>query len=175
MPPSPYEPKPGIPVKRTFKTLRAGAIREDDLRKQMRERGFFSPEIIGDWPYIAGSELSSCTAPLRMMTRPLPGGGVTMTLYVALFRAPMAMALQMAEPVILERLATYLGHRCADKLVIKHFFDAPYKAPLKKRSRRRKQPATLQHASAVLQEIDDDRLRNILSRLAETLYNDTIN
>lgn len=159
-------------ISRTFRPLRADRIRNSTSSALLKSRGFFVPGIIADWEHIAGKELAACSSPLRMVTRPIPGGETNTTLYIALFRAPMAMALQMAEPVILERLAVYSGHKRANKLVIKHFFSGPERRRDIKRIRRPHNETLRREAADILTDIEDEALAKRLQSLADTLYHD---
>lgn len=140
------------------------------VREKLRERGFFSPEAVADWPLIAGPELAACTAPLRITARGLPGGAYALTLYVALFRAPMAMQLQMAERAILEKTAAYLGRRSLEKMVIKHFFDMRPPAPANAKTPKPPRPEQRRAAAELYGDIADPVLRERLAALADRLY-----
>ncbi len=72
-------------------------------RKAMGKRGLGEGGLIADWPSIVGAELAAVSAPSKL-TR---GGEATLTLRV---ESGHALALQHLEPLVVERINSYLGY-----------------------------------------------------------------
>ncbi|MSO68753.1 MAG: DUF721 domain-containing protein [Alphaproteobacteria bacterium] len=76
-------------------------------RPILREHGFALPAILSDWANIVGEALARDCSPERLAR------DGTLTIRVA---GPVATEIQHREPEILERIATYFGHRAVRRL-----------------------------------------------------------
>lgn len=120
--------------------------------------------LIADWPTIIGAELAAVTLPRQLDKR----GEGTLTLRVA---PAHALTVQHLEPLVLERVNTYLGHRAVSRLFLKQ---GPIASA---QPRARRAPATLsaeQKAAldARVATVDDDELRDALERLGRAVHQD---
>jgi hypothetical protein len=88
-------------------TLRAGALLSGAAGKLYRKQGFAHAEVLTDWPRVVGERLADATAPQKL-TR-----DGTLTVKVT---PGFALELQHMEPQVLERIATYFGHRAVKRL-----------------------------------------------------------
>ena len=76
-------------------------------RPILREHGFALPAILSDWANIVGDALARDCSPERLAR------DGTLTIRVA---GPVATEIQHREPEILERIASYFGHRAVRRL-----------------------------------------------------------
>jgi len=88
-------------------TLRAGALLSGAAGKLYRKQGFAHAEVLTDWPRVVGERLADATSPEKL-TR-----DGTLTVRVS---PGFALELQHMEPQVLERIATYFGHRAVKRL-----------------------------------------------------------
>lgn len=78
-------------------------------------RGKMQARLLRDWPQIVGPDMAKRCAP-DSLTFPRDGGGNgTLTLRAS---AAHALDIHYAEPVLLERLASYFGYRAITRLRI---------------------------------------------------------
>jgi len=138
------------------------------LAPSLAAQGFAASDILAAWPEIVGSRLATVTQPQRIEwkrrsppvdpeKRPEPA-----TLVVRVESA-FALELQHLAPVVIERVNSHFGWRCIGRLVLKQGpvrSEAPPARPL---------PAPteddLRAVDAAVASIDDDPLRDALSRL----------
>ncbi len=80
-------------------------------RPLLREHGFALPAILSNWAAIVGDGLARDCSPERLAR------DGTLTIRVA---GPVATEIQHREPEILERIATYFGHRAVRRLRLVH-------------------------------------------------------
>jgi hypothetical protein len=76
-------------------------------RPILREHGFALPAILSEWERIVGEGLARACSPERLAR------DGTLTIRVA---GPVATELQHREPEIIERIATYFGHRAVRRI-----------------------------------------------------------
>ena len=115
-------------------------------RPVLREHGFALPAILTDWAVIVGPALARDSAPERLSR------SGSLTIRVA---GPCALELQHRTPEILERIASYFGHRAVTRLRI-------VQGPLPKSTK----PA--RKALPALSAADNAELLSKTARLAET-------
>lgn len=89
------------------------------LKPAVKARGFAEARVLTDWPNIVGAQLASHTQPIAV--RGQPGG--KRVLHVAVAQA-YATQLHYAQPMILERIATYFGARAIDAVQVVATLDA---------------------------------------------------
>ncbi len=86
---------------------RLADVAQSATRPIMREHGFALPAILSEWANIVGETLARDCSPERLAR------DGTLTVRVA---GPLATELQHREPEILERIASYFGHRAVRRL-----------------------------------------------------------
>lgn len=79
-------------------------------RKAFAERGFHEAALLADWPAIVGENLADKCAAVAVRR----DGALEVRA-----EGPTAIALQHAEPQILDRIATYFGFRAVKRLVLR--------------------------------------------------------
>ncbi len=120
--------------------------------------------LIADWPSIVGAELAAVTLPRNLDKR----GEGTLTLRVA---SAHALAVQHLEPLVLERVNGYLGHRAVTRLFLQQ---GPI-AGAKPRARPAPPPLTTEQKAALearVGTVEDDQLRDALKRLGRAVHQD---
>lgn len=98
---------------RGMKTL-GGALHEV-VAPVYQARGFAEAKLIADWLKVVGAEMAEKATPLKV-TFP-QGQQVDGTLVIAV-QGGHAIEIQHLEPIILEKIATYLGHRAVSRVKI---------------------------------------------------------
>ncbi len=98
---------------RGMKTL-GGALHEV-VAPVYQARGFAEVKLIADWIKVVGAEVAEKSTPLKV-TFP-QGQQVDGTLLVAV-QGGYAIEIQHLEPLILEKIATYLGYRAISRVKI---------------------------------------------------------
>jgi hypothetical protein len=134
--------------------------------KAMRERGFAEDAIIARWPDIVGAEIARDAQPDRIrFPRGKRDGGV---LHLRVDGAA-ALEIQHEEPRIIERVNAFFGYPAIARLAL-------VQGPLPQRDTRPAKPPprplTADETAALdgkVGEIEDETLRNALSRLGRAI------
>ena len=79
----------------------------------MQKQGYVKAKILTGWPEIVGTELATKCKPRQITFKQKQQVGGTLTLRV---QGAFAVEIQHLEPLILEKLAIYLGYRAIDKI-----------------------------------------------------------
>jgi hypothetical protein len=151
-------------TKRRFGLRRLATVTRLASRDVLKANGFALPRILSDWTAIVGEPLGRETSPER-----LSRAGV-LTVRVA---GPSATELQHRAPEILERIATYFGHRAVLRL---RLVRGPLPRP-ESRAARPLRPLTPEETKAVIEstaEIGNPSLREALRRLGRSVIADNI-
>lgn len=142
-------PAAAPPVRRYFRLFPRTLSRcmEETARPLCAKNGFHEMRILTQWPLIVGSNLAARCTPVKLTTGQNNKEG-TLTI-----RAMGAAATEIhyAQPQILERLATYLGHHAITRLSI-------IQAPLltEKNPEPVKEPVLDESSSSQLQDLLDN-------------------
>lgn len=141
------------------------AVPADRVTKPVFGRhGFVSGALVVDWAAIVGSAVASHTLPLRIKFPPKERGEGTLEIKVA--SSAFATELQHLEPLIVERINGYFGWNAVARLRLRH-------GPLPPRERRHEVAPPEPDAegaarlNAVLDKVEDPRLREALERLGK--------
>jgi hypothetical protein len=130
-------------------------------------QGFAARELVTRWTEIAGPEISAHCEPLKMQwPRPVEGQPAEPATLVLRVEGPMALEIQHASDVILERVNRFFGWHAVGRLALRQ-------GPL---SRRRKPAAPLEpdasrveEVAKTLSSIEDKELRAALARLGASI------
>lgn len=151
-------------TKRRYGLRRLATVTRLASRDVLKANGFALPQILSEWTAIVGEPLGRETSPER-----LSRAGV-LTIRVA---GPAATELQHRAPEILERIATYFGHRAVVRLRL-------LRGPLPNTESRAAKPRralTRAEATAIDQstaEIGNPPLREALRRLGRSVIADNV-
>src|ERR1700742_2638423 len=140
-----------------------GDIFSDVYAKQ----GFAARELVTRWAEIIGSDLSEHCEPLKMQwPRPVEGQQVEPATLVLRVEGPMALEIQHASDVILQRVNRFFGWSAVGRLALRQ-------GPLSRRDRprpsRAPDAAEVARVAQTLSSIEDDDLRAALARLGASI------
>jgi hypothetical protein len=131
------------------------------------KQGFAARELVTRWADIAGAEVAAHSEPLKIQwPRPVEGQPQEPATLVLRVEGPMALEIQHASDVILQRVNRFFGWSAVGRLALRQ-------APLTRRTR----PAAsrVPDASAVakvaetLSSVEDEELRAALARLGASI------
>lgn len=130
-------------------------------------QGFASRELVTRWAEIAGPEVAMNSEPLKIQwPRPVDGQPQEPATLVLRVAGPVALEIQHASDVILQRVNRFFGWNAVGRLAIRQ-------APLARRKLRKaaKPPAEADVArlAETLTDIEDDALRTALARLGASI------
>jgi hypothetical protein len=131
------------------------------------KQGFAARELVTRWAEIAGPEISAHSEPLKIQwPRPVEGQPQEAATLVLRVEGPMALEIQHASDVILERVNRYFGWSAVGRIALRQ-------APLSRRK-----PPTASHApdpksvakvADTLSSVEDEELRAALARLGASI------
>src|SRR5271154_6881961 len=99
------------------------------------KQGFASRELVTRWAEIAGAEVAAHSEPLKIQwVRPVEGQPPEPATLVLRVEGPMALEIQHASDVILERVNRFFGWSAVGRLALRQ-------GPLSRRERPRPSPA----------------------------------
>lgn len=137
------------------------AIMSKATRPLFRARGFDAAGLLTDWPDIVGRPLADFTQPERL--------GRDGALSVRVADGGWALELRHLEPVVLERIAGYVGHRAVTRLAL---VQGPLPHPPSAPRRRRPRDLDAGEEAALrarLADAGDPGLRAALERLGRAV------
>lgn len=133
--------------KRRFFSRTLAECIEPICRPALNREGAAMAKIIRNWETIIGPEIARHATPRRITQRGDGGGTLVVRTHGA-----FALEIQHMEPVILERLASYLGFRVASRIKIEQ--------------------AGAQQPAGPKQRASAEHMRQALRQLAESLQSD---
>jgi hypothetical protein len=149
--------KPSRAFARPLRDLVGKAV-GDTFRKQ----GFASAELVTRWTEIAGAEIAAHSEPIKIQwPRPIEGEEREPGTLVLRVNGPAAIEIQHQVGVICERVNRFLGWRAVARIGLRQ-------APLRRgavKTRPAPDPDVTARISATLSDVEDDELRQALSRL----------
>ncbi len=131
------------------------------------KQGFAARELVTRWAEIAGAEIAAHSQPLKIQwPRPVerqPQEAATLVLRV---EGPMALEIQHASDVILQRVNRFFGWNAIGRLALRQ-------APLSRRDTPKTSTgpdaAAVEQVAATLSSVEDDELRTALARLGASI------
>jgi hypothetical protein len=130
-------------------------------------QGFAARELVTRWAEIAGPEISVHCEPLKIQwPRPVEGQPQEPATLVLRVDGPMALEIQHASDVILERVNRFFGWSAVGRLALRQ-------GPLSRRERpaasRAPDAAEVAEVAETLSSVEDDELRAALARLGASI------
>jgi hypothetical protein len=130
-------------------------------------QGFAARELVTRWAQIIGPELAAHCEPLKMQwPRPVEGQPQEPATLVLRVEGPMALEIQHASDVILQRINRFFGWSAVGRLALRQ-------GPLSRRERTRPSRAPdakqVEQVAQTLSSIEDDELRAALARLGASI------
>ena len=131
------------------------------------KQGFAARELVTRWAEIIGPDLSTHCEPLKMQwPRPVDGQQVEPATLVLRVEGPMALEIQHASDVILERVNRFFGWSAVGRLALRQ-------GPLSRRGRPRAAAAPdageVEQIAQTLTSVEDEPLRAALARLGAAI------
>src|SRR5205823_9827932 len=127
------------------------------------KQGFAARELVTRWAEIAGADIAAHCEPLKMQwPRPVEGQPAEPATLVLRVEGPVALEIQHASDVILERVNRFFGWQAVGRLALRQ---APLRRPEKPQRRRKPDAGAVAAAAEKLGAIEDPDLREALARL----------
>ena len=133
----------------------------------MPSRDLRRAELVTRWAEIAGPEVAAHSEPMKIQwPRPVEGQPQEPATLVLRVEGPVALEIQHASDVILQRVNRFFGWSAVGRLALRQ-------APLSRKESRKpaKPPAAADVAklAETMRAIEDDDLRNALARLGASI------
>jgi hypothetical protein len=131
------------------------------------KQGFAARELVTRWTEIIGPDLSAHCEPLKLQwPRPVEGQPQEAAMLVLRVEGPMALEIQHASDVILERVNRFFGWSAVGRLALRQ-------GPLSRRPRPRPPPVPdageVERIAKTLSSVEDEALRAALARLGASI------
>jgi hypothetical protein len=131
------------------------------------KQGFAARELVTRWAEIAGPEVAAHSEPLKIQwPRPVEGQPQEPATLVLRVEGPMALEIQHASDVILQRVNRFFGWSAVGRLALRQ-------APLSRRGRpqasRAPDPKAVASVAESLSGVEDEELRAALARLGASI------
>jgi hypothetical protein len=154
--------KPG-PIRAKPLSVLLSDVFSDTYAKQ----GFAARELVTRWAEIAGPEISAHSEPLKIQwPRPVEGQPQEPATLVLRVEGPMALEIQHASEIILQRVNRFFGWSAVGRLALRQ-------APLSRRDRPAARHApdakSVAEVARTLSAVEDDELRAALARLGASI------
>ena len=154
--------KPG-PISAKPLSLLLSDVFSDAYAKQ----GFAARELVTRWAEIAGPEVAAHSEPLKIQwPRPVEGQPQEPATLVLRVEGPMALEIQHASNVVLQRVNRFFGWSAVGRLALRQ-------APLSRRDRsptsRAPDPDAVAKVAKSLSAVEDEELRAALARLGASI------
>jgi hypothetical protein len=154
--------KPGPISAKPLSVLLSGVF-SDAYAKQ----GFAARELVTRWAEIAGPEIAAHSQPLKIQwPRPVEGQPQEPATLVLRVEGPMALEIQHASDVILQRVNRFFGWSAVGRLALRQ-------APLSRRDRppvfRAPDAKAVAKVAETLASVEDEELRAALARLGASI------
>jgi hypothetical protein len=131
------------------------------------KQGFAARELVTRWAEIAGPEIAAHSEPLKIQwPRPVEGQPQEPATLVLRVEGPMALEIQHASDVVLQRVNRFFGWSAVGRLALRQ-------APLARRDRpaasRAPDASSVAKVAQSLSAVEDDELRAALARLGASI------
>src|SRR4030088_3093810 len=131
------------------------------------KQGFAARELVTRWGEIAGPEIAAHSEPLKIQwPRPVDGQPQEPATLVLRVEGPMALEIQHASDVVLQRVNRFFGWSAVGRLALRQ-------APLSRRERsgasRAPDAKSVAEVAKTLSSVEDEELRAALARLGASI------
>lgn len=139
----------------------------DVFSSAFAQQGFASREVVTRWAEIAGPDIAAHCEPLKLQwRRPVEGRPQEPATLVLRVDGPMALEVQHMAGIILERINRFFGWQAVGRIALRQ---APLSRPARRRIAARPDAAAVARESAALTDVEDEKLRMALARLAAAI------
>ena len=130
-------------------------------------QGFAARELVTRWTEIAGPELSAHCEPLKMQwPRPVEGQPAEPATLVLRVEGPVALEIQHASDVILERVNRFFGWNAVGRLALRQ---GPLSRRQPSKAAHKPDASRVEEVAKTLSSIEDKELRAALARLGASI------
>jgi len=130
-------------------------------------QGFAARELVTRWAEIAGAEIAAHCEPLKLQwPRPVEGQPQDPATLVLRVEGPMALEIQHASDVILERVNRFFGWHAVGRLALRQGPLSRRQAPAASRV---PEQSEVEEVARTLSSIEDEALRAALARLGASI------
>jgi hypothetical protein len=131
------------------------------------KQGFAARELVTRWAEIAGAEIAAHSEPLKIQwPRPVEGQPQEPATLVLRVEGPMALEIQHASDVVLQRVNRFFGWSAVGRLALRQ-------APLSRREQphatRAPDAEQVAEVAKTLSAVEDEELRAALARLGASI------
>jgi hypothetical protein len=131
------------------------------------KQGFAARELVTRWTQIIGPELSAHCEPLKIQwPRPVEGQAVEPATLILRVEGPMALEIQHASDVILQRVNRFLGWSAVGRLALRQ---GPLSRKRPPRPSSAPPAAEVEQIAQTLSSVEDEALRAALARLGASI------
>jgi hypothetical protein len=131
------------------------------------KQGFAARELVTRWAEIAGPEVAAHSEPLKIQwPRPVEGQAQEPATLVLRVEGPMALEIQHASDVILQRVNRFFGWSAVGRLALRQ---APLSRRDKPKTSRSPDAAEVAELEKTLSSVEDEELRAALARLGASI------
>jgi hypothetical protein len=162
-----YAKRPSMNKPRPISARPLSVLLSDVFSDAYAKQGFAARELVTRWAEIAGPEISAHSEPLKIQwPRPVEGQPQEPATLVLRVEGPMALEIQHASDVILQRVNRFFGWSAVGRLALRQ-------APLSRRDRppppRAPDPKAVAEVAGTLSAVEDEELRAALARLGASI------
>ena len=131
------------------------------------KQGFAARELVTRWADIAGPEVAAHSEPLKIQwPRPVEGQAQEPATLVLRVEGPMALEIQHASDVILQRVNRFFGWSAVGRLALRQ---GPLSRPQRPPASRAPDPKAVAKVAETLSAVEDEELRAALARLGASI------
>ena len=131
------------------------------------KQGFAARELVTRWAEIIGPEFSAHCEPLKLQwPRPVEGQAQEPATLMLRVEGPMALEIQHASDVILQRVNRFFGWSAVGRLALRQ---GPLSRKPRPRPSRAPDAGEVEQIAKTLSSVEDDGLRAALARLGASI------
>jgi len=131
------------------------------------KQGFAARELVTRWADIAGPEIAAHSEPLKIQwPRPVEGQPQEPATLVLRVEGPMALEIQHASDVILQRVNRFFGWSAVGRLALRQ---APLSRRNASKASRAPDASSVAKVAETLTSVEDEELRAALARLGASI------
>jgi hypothetical protein len=131
------------------------------------KQGFAARELVTRWTQIIGPELSAHCEPLKIQwPRPVEGQPQEPATLVLRVEGPMALEIQHASDVILQRVNRFFGWSAVGRLALRQ---GPLSRKPQPKPPAAPDPRQVEQIAQSLSQVEDEQLRAALARLGASI------
>jgi hypothetical protein len=143
------------------------ALLGDVFSDAYARQGFATRELVTRWAEIAGPEIATHSEPMKIQwPRPVEGQPQEPATLVLRVEGPVALEIQHASDVILQRINRFFGWNAVGRLALRQ---APLSRKTPRKAARPPDEAEVAKVAGTLSSIGDDDLRTTLARLGASI------